>query len=134
MKTFFSSACTTRTLLLDPKDALFVQDSRFLPHLAICALKNMISNLRQGPSAEPVMYWAARRVRAASRPRRYDYYDLPFCKPPDLKHTPENLGEILMGDIIESTSSACLCRHAGTRLLFGTCAIAHYVNPSIAQR
>jgi transmembrane 9 superfamily protein 2/4 len=33
----------------------------------------------------------------------YDYYDLPFCEPDDLAQSPENLGEILMGDVIEST-------------------------------
>lgn len=35
----------------------------------------------------------------------YDYYSLPFCKPPDgkLHYKPENLGEILRGDRIVNT-------------------------------
>ena len=37
--------------------------------------------------------------------RRYDYYDLPFCEPKELVQSPENLGEILMGDVIENTKS-----------------------------
>ena len=33
----------------------------------------------------------------------YDYYSLPFCKPVEVVEAAENLGEILAGDIIESS-------------------------------
>jgi transmembrane 9 superfamily protein 2/4 len=33
----------------------------------------------------------------------YAYYDLPFCKPNDIKDSAENLGEILRGDRIENS-------------------------------
>lgn len=34
---------------------------------------------------------------------RRRYYELPFCKPTDVKKESENLGEILAGDRIESS-------------------------------
>jgi transmembrane 9 superfamily protein 2/4 len=33
----------------------------------------------------------------------YGYYTLPHCKPSEIKHKPENLGEILVGDLIENS-------------------------------
>ena len=33
----------------------------------------------------------------------YDYYDLPFCEPDEIKRIYENLGEILAGDEIENS-------------------------------
>lgn len=34
----------------------------------------------------------------------YDFYSLPFCKPPAIVEAAENLGEILSGDMIESSA------------------------------
>eukprot|EP01050_Picozoa_sp_SAG11_P029231 SAG11_NODE_8145_length_1055_cov_1.034519_1_plen_111_part_00 len=33
----------------------------------------------------------------------YEYYQLPFCKPDEVKSYAENLGEVLRGDRIESS-------------------------------
>jgi len=34
----------------------------------------------------------------------FDYYDLPFCRPMEIKHDAENLGEVLMGERIENSA------------------------------
>jgi len=34
----------------------------------------------------------------------YDYYDLPFCRPNEIKHDAENLGEVLTGERIENSA------------------------------
>merc|ERR1719230_1080932 len=34
----------------------------------------------------------------------YDYYDLPFCQPEDIKRDAENLGEVLTGERIENSA------------------------------
>ena len=33
----------------------------------------------------------------------YDYYSLPFCRPPTIEESAENLGEVLSGDRIENS-------------------------------
>ena len=33
----------------------------------------------------------------------FDYYDLPYCRPPKIEHSAENLGEVLRGDRIENS-------------------------------
>src|SRR5699024_7441911 len=33
----------------------------------------------------------------------YRYYDLPFCRPKNIQDARENLGEILLGDLIENS-------------------------------
>lgn len=33
----------------------------------------------------------------------YDYYSLPFCKPPVIEETAEGLGEVLSGDRMENS-------------------------------
>lgn len=33
----------------------------------------------------------------------YDYYSLPFCRPPAVEESAENLGEVLSGDRIENS-------------------------------
>merc|ERR1719414_2519934 len=33
----------------------------------------------------------------------YEYYTLPFCKPSKVQESVENLGEILVGDVIENS-------------------------------
>merc|ERR1719233_2583145 len=34
----------------------------------------------------------------------FDYYDMPFCRPTEIKLDAENLGEVLMGDRIENSA------------------------------
>ena len=34
----------------------------------------------------------------------YDYYSLPFCRPPTIEESAENLGEVLSGDRIENST------------------------------
>ena len=33
----------------------------------------------------------------------YDYYSLPFCRPPTIEESAENLSEVLSGDRIENS-------------------------------
>mmetsp|Transcript_40419 Transcript_40419/g.88382 ORF Transcript_40419/g.88382 Transcript_40419/m.88382 type:complete len:653 (+) Transcript_40419:15-1973(+) len=61
------------------------------------------------------------KLTSAKTQLPYGYYTLPVCKPPVIKDSVENLGEILMGDLIENSpyeikmlkNETCkfLCRH-----------------------
>lgn len=43
-------------------------------------------------------------MTSVKRPKLpYPYYFLPFCRPAELKHVRENLGEVLRGDRITNT-------------------------------
>lgn len=67
----------------------------------------------------------------------YDYYSLPFCKPPVIEETAEGLGEVLSGDRMENSmykvsrgrSRRCLRRerrqHCGSGDQDSACARAH---------
>ncbi|CEO96034.1 Transmembrane 9 superfamily member [Plasmodiophora brassicae] len=77
--------------------------------LLLCASATLTSSFylpgvapRQFEKGEPIDL-KVKELNSVQTQLPYDYYDLPFCRPPEIKHFAENLGEVLSGDSIENS-------------------------------
>ncbi|PRP81375.1 hypothetical protein PROFUN_11062 [Planoprotostelium fungivorum] len=59
----------------------------------------------------------------------YSFYSLPFCKPKKVERDPENLGEFLRGDIVQSTSYEVKMLQPET--CRAVCGVMHYAKKDI---
>lgn len=63
------------------------------------------------PAIDPISYNADMEVdirvnalRSLSELMPYDYYKLPFCKPEHISYKPEILGEVIWGDVVQTSN------------------------------
>lgn len=84
-----------------------------LDKLLICGLASYLTTTSAYylPGMSPMQYnqgdnveLKVNKLTSVKTQLPYRYYTLPYCKPPSITESVENLGEILMGDLIENSA------------------------------
>ncbi|KAK9806376.1 hypothetical protein WJX72_012132 [[Myrmecia] bisecta] len=72
--------------------------------LCLWALPALVLSAKTFKSADRINLWANKIGPFSSPSETYQYFDLPFCRPPDgLEHKPETLGEVVDGNRLVNT-------------------------------